>query len=108
MQKVATLSNSTLRQTAHIRDRLSNWSGDTSCVGAHGVGNEDYHHQSSDVLNEFELLCRTSQGSWITARQAAPRRTLIATEAPMSLPEAALFVHKLYDGVARGFYAGLG
>jgi len=108
-EKVSTLSSSTLKLTAHVRDKLQHLE-DTAKLHR-GRGSEGSALEVCDsALDELDFMCRTGQGSWITARHAAPRQTLVALEAqaPASLAEAAAQVHKLYDTVARGFYAGLG
>lgn len=122
-EKISTLSSATLRLTAHARDQLSHWAEAVraeallkpACVqpafdpsGSGSTAAGAVHVGSNAGLEEFDFLCRTGQGCWITARHAFPRQTLVAmSEAPAALPEAAAHVHRLYDTVAKGHYAGV-
>ncbi|KAF5840843.1 hypothetical protein DUNSADRAFT_15385 [Dunaliella salina] len=108
-EKVPTLSSSALKLTAYVRDKLQHL--EHAARLQVGGGSEGAAQEVCDsALDELDFMCRTGQGSWITARHAAARQTLVTLEAhaPTSLAEAAAQVHKLYDTVARGFYAGLG
>lgn len=105
MEKVSTLSGSTQRFTAHTRDRLACWASLPAGETVDGQGGS-----GDGQLANFELMCKTGGGAWVTARHATPRQTLIAFEAPISgLPEAAAHAHKLCDaGVGSGCFPGLG
>lgn len=104
LEKIATLSSSTQRLTAHVRDRLDAW----TAAPKIGSGSDTGDESSSGGPAEFEFMCRTGGGAWITARQAQARQSLAAFEHTASMPEVAAHVHKLYDAVASGCYAGLG